>query len=74
MLPAVLAAAEVAGASGRAVIAAAVLAYEIYGHFADRFATREKGWDQGSSSAWQAPAPRERSWGCRLTGSPTRFP
>ena len=47
MLPAVLAAAEVAGASGRAVIAAAVLAYEIYGHFADRFATREKGWDQG---------------------------
>ena len=47
MLPAVLAAAEVAGASGREVIAALVLAYEIYGQFADRFATREKGWDQG---------------------------
>ena len=47
MLPAVLAAAEVAGAPGRAVIAGLVLAYEIYGRFADRFATREKGWDQG---------------------------
>ena len=47
MLPAVLAAADVAGASGRAVITALVLAYEIYGQFAARFATREKGWDQG---------------------------
>lgn len=47
MLPAVLAAAEVSGASGRAVITALVLAYEIYGQFAARFATREKGWDQG---------------------------
>ena len=47
MLPAVLAAAEVAGASGRDVIAALVVAYEIYGQFAARFATREKGWDQG---------------------------
>ena len=47
MLPAALAAAEVAGASGREVIAAVVLAYEIYGQFAARFATREKGWDQG---------------------------
>ena len=47
MLPAVLAAAEVARASGRAVMTALVLAYEIYGQFAVRFATREKGWDQG---------------------------
>lgn len=47
MLPAVLAAAEVAGAPGRSVITALVLAYELYGQFADRFATREKGWDQG---------------------------
>ncbi len=47
MLPAVLAAAEAAGTPGRAVITALVLAYEIYGQFADRFATREKGWDQG---------------------------
>ncbi len=47
MLPAVLAAAEAAGASGRAAITALVLAYEIYGQFAERFATREKGWDQG---------------------------
>ncbi|MDE0029578.1 MAG: MmgE/PrpD family protein [Deltaproteobacteria bacterium] len=47
MLPAVLAAAEAAGAPGRAVITALVLAYEIYGQFAERFATREKGWDQG---------------------------
>ncbi|MDE0214116.1 MAG: MmgE/PrpD family protein [Deltaproteobacteria bacterium] len=47
MLPAVLAAAEVAGAPGRSVITALMLAYEIYGQFADRFATREKGWDQG---------------------------
>ncbi len=47
MLPAVLAAAEVAGASGRDVIAALVVAYEVYGQFAARFATREQGWDQG---------------------------
>ncbi len=47
MLPAVLAAAEVAGASGREAIAALVVAYEIYGQFAGRVATREKGWDQG---------------------------
>ncbi len=47
MLPAVLAAAEMAGAPGRAVVTALVLAYEIYGQFAERFATREKGWDQG---------------------------
>ena len=47
MLPAVLAAAEVSGASGRAVVTALVLAYELYGQFAARFATREKGWDQG---------------------------
>ena len=47
MLPAVLAAAEVAGAPGRAAITGLVLAYEIYGRFADRFATREQGWDQG---------------------------
>lgn len=47
MLPAVLAAAEAAGASGREVITSLVLAYEIYGQFAARFATREKGWDQG---------------------------
>ncbi len=47
MLPAVLAAAQVAGASGRTVIAVLILAYEIYGRFAERFATREKGWDQG---------------------------
>ena len=47
MLPALLAAADAAGAPGRAVITALVLVYEIYGQFADRFATREKGWDQG---------------------------
>ena len=47
MLPAVLAAAEVAGASGCEAITALVLAYEVYGQFAARFATREKGWDQG---------------------------
>ena len=47
MLPAVLAAAEVAGASGRAAVTALVLAYEIYGQCAARFATREQGWDQG---------------------------
>ena len=47
MLPAVVAAAEVVGASGREVITGLVLAYEIYGQFAGRCAIREKGWDQG---------------------------
>ena len=47
MLPAVLAVADPCHASGKAVITATVLAYEIYGRFADQVSAGEKGWDQG---------------------------
>jgi len=47
MLPAVLAVADPCHASGRAAITATVLAYEIYGRFADQVPSGEKGWDQG---------------------------
>ncbi|MFQ5931501.1 MAG: MmgE/PrpD family protein [Nitrospiraceae bacterium] len=47
MLPAVLAVADPCRASGKAVITATVLAYEIYGRFAEQVSSREKGWDQG---------------------------
>lgn len=47
MLPAVLAAAEVAHGSGKAALTALVLAYEVYGRFAEVCAIRDRGWDQG---------------------------
>ena len=47
MLPAVLAVADPCHASGKAVITATVLAYELYGRFSDQVALSEKGWDQG---------------------------
>ena len=47
MFPAALAVADSCGASGEDLIAATVLAYEVYGAFADRVAAGEKGWDQG---------------------------
>ena len=47
MLPAVLAVADPWHASGKEVITATVLAYEIYGRLADQVALGERGWDQG---------------------------
>ena len=47
MLPAVLAVADPCHSSGKAVITATVLAYEIYCRFAEQVSSREKGWDQG---------------------------
>jgi len=47
-LGAVLAAAEVVGASGRDTILAMVAAYEVFGALADQVPIREKGWDQGT--------------------------
>jgi len=47
MLPAVLAAAEVAHCSGKEVLSALVLAYEIYGRFSEVCAIRDRGWDHG---------------------------
>ena len=47
MLPAVLAVADPCHATGKAVITATVLAYEIYCRFAEQVSSREKGWDQG---------------------------
>jgi len=47
MLGAILAAAELAGASGTDFLLATVLGYEVLGALADRVSLRERGWDQG---------------------------
>src|SRR6267142_4252891 len=53
MLGALLAAAEVAGASGQDLLLATVIGYEVFGALADQVALRERGWDQ---SVFVAPA------------------
>src|SRR5499426_4194505 len=47
MLGAILAAAEVAGASGTDFLLATVLGYEVFGALADQVSVRDRGWDQG---------------------------
>lgn len=53
MFSALLAAAEVAGASGRELLLTTVAGYEVFGALADQVPIRERGWDQG---AFIAPA------------------
>ena len=53
MLGALLAAAEVAGASGKDLLLATVIGYEVFGALADQVALRDRGWDQ---SVFVAPA------------------
>ncbi len=52
-LGALLAAAEVAGASGQDLLLATVIGYEVFGALADQVALRDRGWDQ---SVFVAPA------------------
>ena len=47
MIPAALALADPLRASGKEVITATVLAYEIYGRFSDQVSAADKRWDQG---------------------------
>ena len=47
MLGAILAAAEVQGASGKEFLLAMVAGYEVFGALADQVGLRERGWDQG---------------------------
>ena len=47
MLGAILAAAELRGASGRDFLLATVAGYEVFGALADHVALRDRGWDQG---------------------------
>src|SRR5207244_2663818 len=47
MLGAILAAAEMQGASGKDFLLATVAGYEVFGALADRVALRDRGWDQG---------------------------
>src|SRR5438067_1108160 len=47
MLVAILAAAELVGASGRDLVLATVLGYEVFGALADQVSLRDRGWDQG---------------------------
>src|SRR5258705_10616243 len=53
MLGALLAAAEVAGASGQDLLLATVSGYEVFGALADQVALRDRGWDP---SVFVAPA------------------
>ncbi len=47
MLGALLAAAELAGASGKDLLLATVAGYEVFGALADQVSLRDRGWDQG---------------------------
>src|SRR5262245_55600837 len=47
MLGALLAAAEIAGASGRDLLLATVAGYEVFAALADQVSLRDRGWDQG---------------------------
>src|SRR5215467_8421808 len=47
MLGAILAAAEVQGASGKEFLVATVAGYEVFGALADQVGLRDRGWDQG---------------------------
>src|SRR5438552_16961368 len=47
MLGAILAAAEMQGASGKDFLLATVAGYEVFGALADHVALRDRGWDQG---------------------------
>ena len=47
MLGAILAAAEVRGASGKEFLLATVAGYEVFGALADHVGLRDRGWDQG---------------------------
>ncbi|MCA9072934.1 MAG: MmgE/PrpD family protein, partial [Planctomycetaceae bacterium] len=55
-LAAILAAAEVAGASGKDVITAAVIAYEIQCRLCDSASIRARGWDHVTYGAFSATA------------------
>jgi 2-methylcitrate dehydratase len=47
MLGALLAAADVTGASGKDLLVAMVAGYEVFGAMADQVSLRDRGWDQG---------------------------
>ena len=47
MIPAVLAAGEMTGCSGKTLITGTVLAYEVCGRFSEKVSIDERGWDQG---------------------------
>jgi 2-methylcitrate dehydratase len=47
MLGAILAAAELGGATGKEFLLATVAGYEVFGALADRVPIRDRGWDQG---------------------------
>ncbi len=67
-LSAVLAAAEVAGASGRDVITAAVLAYEIQCRLCDAASIRARGWDHVTYGAFSTAAAAAKLLGLSSAG------
>lgn len=62
-IPAILAAAEQAGASGRAVITAIVAAYEIQCRLCDAASIRVRGWDHVTYGAFSSAAGVAMVWG-----------
>lgn len=56
MAPAILAAVEAVGGTGKDVILGIHIAYEVFGAMADTYAVRDKGWDQGAHASIGATA------------------
>src|SRR5579872_6771313 len=67
-LAAVLAAGEAAGRSGREIIAAAVLAYEIQCRLCDAASIRKHGWDHVTYGAFSTSAAAAKLFGLDATG------
>ena len=63
-LPAVLAAAEIAGRNGRDVITAAVLAYEVQCRFCDAASIRARGWDHVTYGSFSTVLAATKLLGC----------
>jgi 2-methylcitrate dehydratase len=63
-LPAVLAAAEIAGRGGRDLIAAAVLAYEVQCRFCDAASIRARGWDHVTYGSFSTALAAAKLFGC----------
>src|SRR5579872_4175870 len=67
-LAAVLAAGEAAGRSGREIVAAAVLAYEIQCRLCDAASIRKHGWDHVTYGAFSTSAAAAKLFGLDATG------
>ena len=78
MFGALLAVAEASGSSGKDLLTAVYVAYEVYECFTDAVSVRDRGWDQGVHCSLGAAAGLANCWDCRrsrprtLSRSPSR--